>query len=177
MRRGRTHRSLLPLTKGPAAKGRIGPREWQDWYRSLVLTKKLMPRYQPCSVAILSNFQVAGEMHEVYFYLEALEELSIPDVVVIREAYETMGQLEYAFEMARRERVNLVVISTWLHFPRVWWLCRGMGVKHHVAWGIPRPSLAAADIFLTFALPALDLLGLRKWFKKRLERRRTSGKL
>lgn len=168
---------LLPLTKGPCAKGRVGPREWQDWYRGLVMTRKLLSRYPNSLVLILSNLQVEGERHEADIYCEAAIELGIPHFVAIHETYETMGQLEYALEMAKEEGHTLVVISTWLHFPRVWWLCRGHEVKHHVAWGIPRPSLALADIILTFAMPVIDLLGRREWFKKRLEKRRTSGKL
>lgn len=171
------HFVLLPLTKGPCAKGRIGPREWQDWYRGLVVTRKLLPRYPNSFVLILSNLQVEGERHEADIYCEAVMELGITNFVAIHETYETMSQLEYALEMAKEEGYTLVVISTWLHFPRVWWLCRNRHVRHHIAWGIPRPSLAVADIILTFAMPVLDLLRLREWFKKRLELRRTSGKL
>ncbi|GEM_PF-1076203 len=173
---------LLPLTKGPCAKGRIGPNVLQDWWGSMVLTQRLQRKYGwgqygPPPVLILSNLQVAGERHEADIYIEAAEELGITNLVVVREAYETMGQLEYALELARRERLKLVVISTWLHFPRVWWLCRGRNVKHHIAGGIPRPSLAVADIILTFAFPILDILGLRGWFRQRLERRRVKGNL
>ncbi|MDO8584873.1 MAG: hypothetical protein Q7R85_01990 [bacterium] len=168
---------LLPLTKGPCAKGRVGPRTWQDWYRSMVLAKRLQPRYGQAPVLILSNLQVAGERHEEDIYVAAAEELGISNLVVVREAYETMGQLDYALDVARRERLMLVVISTWLHFPRVWWLCRERGVKHHIAWGIPRPSLAVADLILTIAFPILDILGLRGWFRRRLESRRVKGNL
>lgn len=132
---------LLPLTKGPCAKGRIDPRKWQDWYRSLIVARKLAPKYENAPVLILSNLQVEGERHEADIYCEAAQELGITNLATIRETCETMGQLEYAIEMARNERITLVVISTWLRFPRVWWLCRGYGVKHHVAWGHP-PSVS-----------------------------------
>jgi hypothetical protein len=168
---------LLPLTKSPHTKGRIGPHTWQDWYRSLVKTKRISPFFRPYEVLILSNFQVAGSAHEVDLYLEACRNLGIDNLLPVREAYETMGQLDYAFARAAREKKRLVVISTWFHFPRVWWLCRGHSVKHVVAYGIPRPFGAITDIVLTFVFPILDILGMRKWFKDRLDSRRVGGKL
>ena len=169
---------VLPLTKSPHSRGRIGPRKLQDWYCSLKKARLVAMEFQPSTILILSNLQVAGEKHEVDLYLTAARELGISDdIEAVRETYETMGHLEYSYAKVEREGKKLIVVSTLLHFPRVWWLCRGHRVKHFVALGIPRPFGAVMDVILTFVFPVLDVLGKREWLKKRLDARRVAGKL
>ncbi|MBA3789029.1 YdcF family protein [Patescibacteria group bacterium] len=169
---------LLPLTKSPWPRGRIGPPQMQDWYGSLNTCLSLLKKYEPSKILILSSFQAAGELSEIEWYQWALEDLSIPseDVLYISQAKETSEQIEIASSLAKEQDAELIIISTFLHYPRAQWLCRGKGFRHCVGWGIPRPKEALTDIVLTFVFPVLDLLGQKEWFKNKVATRRGRGK-
>lgn len=168
---------ILPLTKTPHERGRIGPRRWQDWYRAALLAAQLADRIKRSEVLILSNVRFNGERHEVEHYVEALREAGCPErqIRVVRSQYETVGQIKRAFFIAEEENAELIVISTFLHFPRVWWLCWGEDVKHRFAFGIPRPLEMATDIMMWFVFPLLGLIHLERWFVKKVIERRRRG--
>lgn len=180
---------ILPLTKGPHPTGRIGPRRLQDWRRAL--KEAVAVAYQayfatssqsfteagfPATMLILSDVQIAGEEHEVELYSGFLDELGFTGPrIVLRETYETIGQLDRAFEIAQEEDFQLVVVSTFLHYPRVRWLCRGRGAIHKCVWGIPRPREAITDIILAVVFPFIDMFGWRKGFLQKVNKRRQAG--
>ena len=167
---------IFPLTKSPHS-GRIGSKEGQDWYRGLVIARN-MQRDIGGRILVLSNVQIAGEEHEADLYAEALKELGVKDeyIVVVKEAQETVEQIKIAKEIADRADEKLIVISAFLHYPRVRYLCRGLGVAHRIVFGIPRPREAVTDIILTFLFPVIDLLGLREKFLEKVQNRRIGGK-
>ena len=169
---------ILPLTKSSWMDGRIGPIEKQDFFVSIKRAKTLHARHPDSKILVLSNVQVGGCEHEVDCSLRALCMLDVPggDILVLRKGCETIEQLEIARDIAKKEGAKLVVVSTWLHYLRVRWLARGMGAEHHITYGRPRLREALTDIALIPGMIFIDLLGRREWFKKKVEKRRLSGK-
>lgn len=169
---------ILPLTKSPWPTGRVGAMQAQDWYRGVVLAKNLLSTFTPSEILILTNVAIPNERSEQEMYAQALAECRVPpeQVRCILDGYETIEQIEIADALARREDAQLVVISTWTHYPRVRWLSRGRKFLHYIAWGIPRPRDLFTDAILTLLFPALDILGLRDRWLESLRKRRISGK-
>ena len=163
---------LLPKSPRPK-RGRVGPEEWQDWYRGCVRAVALASE-QNAPIVVPSAFRT-GNVSEADFYRIVLKKMGAADVEAVDEGLETIGQLEAVFKAAAGKK--LIVVSSILHFPRVWWLCRGKGVQHSVVWGIPRPSEAIVDIVLALIFPIVDLLGWRSKFQKWSVRRRKAGKI
>lgn len=170
---------LAIVTKSPWPEGRYGPLEWQDWIRACIdaaLWKKAMPKAQivvPCATQ-----PVVGPP-EVEYYVQAFRGLGY-EIEAIREGYETLAQIKIFGRLAKERNADLVLFTTWTHYPRVVWICWRCGVKARkfvVAWGIPRPREALTDLVNTFLYPALDLCGLQKWFKDKVIKRRLKGKL
>ena len=167
--------SVVVIPKSPWSQGRIGPRELQDWYRGCILAAKIVNSAPNYHVVVASGFK-NGEYIETEFYHKILcEMVSKEKIYTISYGVETISQLDAFF--SQRYDGKIIVISTFLHFPRVWWLCRGKGVKHKVVFGIPRPKEMIADIILTFVFPIIDILGMRQWFLKKVSARRESGKI
>lgn len=171
---------ILPLSKSPHASGRIGNKEMQDWYQGLVLAKSLLNRYQSDSkILVLTALQVKGEKSEQEMYLSTLFKLGIKkdDIIVVNMGIETIEQVEGAITIAQEHNAELVIISVFLHYPRVRWLSRGhKEIYHKIVWGIPRPREVVTDLILMFIFPAIDMLGLKMWFLKNLKERRSGGK-
>ncbi len=170
---------IVPLTKSPLPdKGRIGPREKQDWYQSLILAKKLLAANENSFIYIISKVRIKGVLPEADLYEQTLEKLDVPKekIVTIRRAYETTVQCRIAFEEAERENANLIIISTPFHYPRVRWICRGKAAKHYIAWGQPRIKEMCTDIILIILFPLLDLLGLDTFFRNLVNSWRIRGR-
>lgn len=171
-------RLIVPLTKSPHS-GRIGKKEWQDWYRGLALAKKIL-RPGVDKILVVSDVKIKGEKHEADIYVSALQELNVDtaDIVVIKSAQETIGQIDVAKEIGQKENLSLVFISTWTHYLRVRWITffDKIRAKHFTTFGIPRPREAFTDLISTFLFPLIDILGLRKKFKERVSLRRKQGR-
>lgn len=169
---------ILPLTKSPHQSGRMGPVEVQDWYRGLVRAKELLHELKPAKILVLANVHITGEKGETDLYLDALHTLCVPDedILVVREGQETIEQIEIALALAKREGARLLIISTFLHYLRVRWLCRGEPVEHYIAWGMPRPREILTDTLLTALFPLIDIMGGREWFLEKVKARRLSGR-
>src|SRR3989338_5995906 len=90
--------ALIPLTKSPHFKGRIGPMEMQDWYRGLIKTEQLLSRYRDAEIFVISAVRVAGEDSEADSYLRVLKKIGVPSerIRVIRKGYETIEQMGIA---------------------------------------------------------------------------------
>ena len=164
---------LLP--ESPWSKGRIGPEKWQDWYRGCLLAAKITNGTKNCFIIMPSGFK-KDEYVETEFYHKILCDM-VPEekIKTIFQGSETISQLDAFFN--QKYDGKIIIVSTFLHFSRVWWLCRGKGVKHKVVFGIPRPKEMIADIILTFVFPIIDILGMRQWFLKKVSARRESGKI
>lgn len=173
---------VLPLPKSPHSSGRMGPEIWQDWFRGAARANSFAIRIPGSEVLILSNMTYDG-ISEVAKYIWAFNQIDLKTPLrVIRECTETVGQIEYLFNYARKEGKDIIIVSTFLHYLRVQWLIwrnplsRKVRYKHYAAWGIPRPREALTDIVLIFLFPILDLLGFRERFLELVHQRRASGK-
>lgn len=174
---------ILPLSKNADPRGRIGSRELQDW---LLLCKKaalLQSSYRSVGrdsrILILSAFRAIGStVSEADYYERALACYGV-EKSEIQEAqctYETIGELEYALHLAEKEHARLVIIVTFLHFPRVWWLTCGKNkVDCQIVFGIPRPEEAFTDMVGMILFPIIDLLGFRKTWQRYIRDRRIQG--
>ncbi len=175
---------IYPVPKSPHRLGRVGKREFQDWYQSVIAAKMLLEQSRSAQVhakvLLLTATNIAGQKPEIEIYLDALKELGVEDddTLVVRKGFETIGHLEAAMEVARKHKARLVVISTLLHSPRVRWLCRrNKEVHHRTVIGIPRPKEAVTDLVLSVLFPLIDICGGRAWFLGKVGARRTHGRL
>ncbi len=172
---------LLPLTKSAWPRGRIGPEWVQDWYRALVKAVSLQQRYRPSIILVASAFHPRSEIPEVDTYSRALRQFGLTpeqDFYVVRQGHETTGQIKFASEEADRRGQKLVIITTWLHYPRVLCLLRGRkDVILYGAFGVPRPYEAVTDVALWFLFPIICAIGFRDRFLALVARRRMAGKL
>lgn len=178
---------VVPIPKSPHSKGRIGPEEWQDWYRGLKKAISIARSKDMAEVLILSNAQYSGQPHEVDLYYGALAKLGATtdvNIRAIKEGYETIEQVDRSFKLAAEEKKELIFVSTWLHYLRVQWLiwrCKAVApsvkVKHCIVFGIPRPREMLSDIILTILFPLVDICGGRQFFLKAVNKRRIKGKL
>lgn len=168
---------IVPITKSPHSKGRIGPVKMQDWYRGLAKAVLLQRKFVGSKILILSNVHIRGEEHEADIYTRALYDFGVKEenLLVIKDCYETIGQIDVIKQVAKEANYKLIFVSTWLHFGRVWWLTRGMKIKHYIAFGIPRPRESLTDIILTFMFPIIDILGKKEWFRKKVIIHREQG--
>jgi hypothetical protein len=133
-------------------------------------------------VLVLSDVQIKGGRHEADTYAETLKELGCQNLKVIRKGKETMGQIDFIRKAAgalaeKIPGVELILISSFLHHWRVQRLARGLKATHITTWGMPIPTNALTDIFLTLLFPIIDKLGGREWFRDLAVKRRASGKL
>lgn len=169
---------ILPLPKSAHPSGRVGPIEVQDWYRGLVKATLLLEKYRPAKILVLTAFHAVGEEPEMAIYLSALKRLGVDknDIIVIEKARETIEQIEISTNYVKENNAELVIVSTFLHYLRVRWLCRGLNIEHHIAFGVPRPYEAVTDIILTVIFPIIDLLEKKKWFSEMVGKRRAKGK-
>ncbi|MBI2474670.1 MAG: hypothetical protein HYV68_03135 [Candidatus Taylorbacteria bacterium] len=160
---------ILPLTKSAWEKGRVGPERWQDWYRGLIKALRIQDNLSPSRIVILSAVQEKGQPSEAENYCRVLERLEIGEdrYEVVRVGHDTISQMTWALREAKEKGEQLIVISTWLHYPRVRYLFRGKGAGHFAVFGIPRPYEAVTDIAMWLAMPIIDLLGQRERFSER----------
>ena len=178
---------VVPIIKSPHSSGRIGQRKMQDWFRGVKKSVSISQKTNG-EILVISNAQYLNQKHEVDLYREALYELGMVNPRVVREGYETIEQINLSFQLAAKERKDLVFVSTFSHFPRVWWLvasCKrhykkiGTPIKarNYVAFGISRTREMITDIVLAVLFPLIDILGGRKLFLRMVNRRRLKGKL
>jgi len=169
---------IVPLTKMPFPK-RIGPPAWADWFttckRSVEIQRSLAALGTDSEILVLTATQFTGARPEREYYVDALRELGAEHIRVVVECYETIEQIETMVKMAKDEGKELIVVSTWLHYPRALWLLKGSGAELTWTFGIPNAKYAIMDIILNFAFPVLDVLGLRGWFRRRTTVRRVEN--
>ena len=178
---------IVPVIKSPHSSGRVGTRKMQDWFRGVKKSVFISQKIDG-EILVISNAKYLNQQHEVDLYKEALSELGLVNPRVVHEGYETIEQVVQSFELASAEKKDLIFISTFTHFPRVWWLvasCKrhykkiGAPIKarNSVVFGIPRPREMLTDMVLAIIFPLVDILGGRKLFLRMVNRRRLKGKL
>ncbi|HQA95775.1 MAG TPA: hypothetical protein PLN18_00180 [Candidatus Colwellbacteria bacterium] len=180
---------VLPLTKSPHRRGRLGSRESQDWYASVRQISRVFDRLT-CKrhripekdIVLICDFQEASDQAEADLYAVAMEEFGIYNPRIIRDGLETIRQVDVAFDLAAFEGKRIIFFGTWFHYLRILWIIRRHPKSKEVPWelrgafGIPRPKEAVTDIILTLVFPILDLFGLRSWFVELTNRRRAEGR-
>ncbi len=127
----------------PYSSGRVGPESLQDWYRGAVLANSFAVCTPNSELLILSNVTRDG-VSEASKYLAAYNQIDLKTPLrVIREGTRTVDQIDYLFKYAKKEWKDVIIVSTFLHYPRVQWfiwrnpLSRIVLYKHYAAWGIP----------------------------------------
>ena len=176
---------ILVLTKGPH-RFRFGPKNWHDWIVQCRKAVKLQRQLPEAVVYVPSAVQTRGYPSELEYYRNELAKQGLTESIQLisgRKAlileplhYETIGQIERGYQFADVLSAKLVMVSTLFHFPRVAYLCRGKGVMHKVAWGMPNAIEAMTDCALAVLFPLLDALGLGKRFQRWAITHRESGK-
>lgn len=140
---------LLPKSPRPK-RGRIGPENWQEWYRGCLLAVKLSKKYG-WDILIPSNFEIPQEKYvDGDFYFEVLTSMGITGSSIrrISEGVETVQQLQTAVKFADStgndllivwsslpHRLRWIFIKSWLRIPN------GLKIFHRTSLlGIPRPK-------------------------------------
>ena len=168
---------ICAMSKSPHTGGRVGKKEWQDWYQCLVKATEISQSATDPKFLVVTGFQAEGSSHEVEIYSAILNALAPHvQIIAIRDGRETIKQIDIIRRVADEQKEELVIISTFLHYLRVRYLARGIKARHVVAFGIPRPREIVNDITLTALMPLVDVLGLRSLFLRCIEGRRAAGK-
>lgn len=171
---------IVPIPKNPYS--RIGPVEWQDWFRqtqrTVRIARELEEKGGEAVIAILSDFQPKGKPSEIEIYTRAFHSLA-PNLKVLsyRETNDTLGQVERSFELQKELGAKLVFVSAWMQYPRVRYLAHGRQALHFGAFGIPQPAFALIDPICIVLQPVVQALGLGAFFQKLIVRRREKGRV
>ncbi len=158
-------RHLVPLTKSPLPhKGRIGKKEWQDWYKTLVVSARLAKDDPSAMVHVISAVHITGQPTEVQLYDSTLLRLGVPSkrINLINEGQETIGQIQAVEKHISADGEGVTFIVTPTHYLRVLWLTRHMKkAKVVIAWGLPRLKEAVTDFVFTFLFPIIECHGYK----------------
>lgn len=166
---------VVPLMKSPNPKGRVGPKKWQDWYRSCLKATRIA---QDGDVILVVSQFVETDFDEVRHYASMLRVHcgSRISVRVLREGFETCGQIDAA--ALRIASKPCVVVCSLPHWPRVWWLTHlKPNWTRKIVIGIPRPRELVTDLVFIVVFPIIDMFGGREWWLRRANQRREKGKL
>lgn len=170
---------IVPLTKSAWMKGRIGKMEKQDWFLGLKKALILRDTITDSEVIIVSNVKIPYQPSEIEMYRMAAKKLGAEKIRMVSECFDTISQIDWSFQTAKKENGRLIFISTWTHWLRVQWILLRLKqrvVKHLICWGRPRPRELLTDLILTFLFPMIDMLGMRKKFLDTVKKRRLAGK-
>ncbi|MEI6553928.1 MAG: hypothetical protein WCO09_05165, partial [bacterium] len=139
------------MTKSPWPKGRIGPVEKQDWFKTCVATSQMHQQITGSEVVITSSTKIVGADWEEGYYIKAMKSLGCP-ITTLGKGKESIAQLRLFQALAKEEKARLILIVTWSHYLRILWLCRRKRIRAKivVAGGFPRPWELFTDIIMTF---------------------------
>jgi len=170
--------AIIPKSPLPH-KGRMGKIESQDWYKTCLAAANISKRGGNLPIFISSAFQSEG-VYEADYYKKVLRSLGVTAKIIVQyQGLETVGHLYFIFAFAKENNLEPIIVSTFLHSPRVKFIARRHNYSHE-HWsvlGIPRPKEAITDIILTFLFPIISWLGLEKKFIKKNTGRRKEGKI
>jgi len=166
---------IILIPKSPWEEGRWGKREKQDWFRGCVLAAEIAQK-ENGTIIVPTSFTRKGQ-DESALYQVALIELDVRNAKFPREGNETIAQIDACARIVQDPNVNLVIVSTFSHWPRVYWLTFGIPrCRRRIAWGIPRPLELFTDIIFGALFPIIDICGGRDWFQRKVSARREKGK-
>jgi len=171
---------LVPVVESPYY--RIGPKQYQDWYRlieqTIQISRELQNKESDVTIAILSNFHPKGKPSEIDIYKEVFTKLAPElDVRYYKETYNTSEQVERSFELQKEFDAELVFISAWMHYPRVLYHVAGRKSLHYAVFGIPHPVFTFLHPLALVVDPIVDTLGLTSRFDKIADHEREQGKI
>jgi hypothetical protein len=101
---------IFPIPK--TFTGRIGKDHWQDWYNILLETKKLQVTHQEAKVIIVTAMKPRNGQHEADIYYKVCKMLGIKNLTIVRETYETFGQIKYVEEYQRIHATASIILVT-----------------------------------------------------------------
>ena len=168
---------IVPIPKSPHMDSfRFGPVSWQDWHVGLMMAIRLNRILEGSQIAVITDFADKNGSHEADIYSQILKDNAVNDHFIFKEGFETVGQVEAANRIAKEKGLNLVIISTFLHRPRIGYYA-GQGVLHETAWGIPNLKEVFRDIIMIPLAPIIRNCGWEKKFVEIVTTRREKGKL
>lgn len=171
-------------TKGPH-RFRFGPQHWHDWVAQCRKAAELQRELPDSVVFVPSAVHITGFPSEYEYYRDEMQRNGLrdwltingnPKLIMEKQGQETIEQCGLAFALAQKKSAKLIALSTFPHVLRLLYLCRGKGVTHKIAWGIPNPLEAVTDTILAVVFPILDFCGLGERFQAWVIRHRESGK-
>ncbi len=168
-------KTLLPI-KGRARhwyQERIGPISWQDCSRLCHKTSDLQLREKDSSEILVATAAQLGCCIAAEIYTIILKVIGGQNIVTTREGWDTYEQLEVGLKYADNQKSKLVLVCTFLHWPRVWWACQilrwhlklKVKVCYKIAFGIPRPIEVISDLVQLLYYPFIDIFCLRTWYQ------------
>lgn len=176
----------LPLSKSSWPEGRIGKEESQDYFIIVKNSIDLLKNNKVDKILLLSNFKYKNaNKSELDNMIDICNKHSVDkNKLHIEEyGYDTLSQLKFTLDLCSRNKDDLLIISSFTHYPRVKWIAwrinkkYNVNVKHKIGWGIPRIHDFIYDIPLIFIYPVVDLLGLSNKFSNIIRVRRGNGHL
>ncbi len=165
---------IFPIPK--TFTGRIGKDHWQDWYHILSNTKKLQEMHPEALVIIVTAMKPRQGQYEADVYYKACKMFGIKNLTIVRETYETFGQIKYVEEYQRTHSTDSIILVTSIfHFLRVKYLATTLTVSHKIAYGLPPvPELLTEPIMLLLCIFAKNF-GKEEWLKEKIDDRRKRG--
>lgn len=171
---------LIPIVKNPYA--RIGPEQWQDWYRQIVKTISIAGEHKQRGdevvIVILSQFRATGKPSEIDVYSAVFRRLA-PELTILSysETHCTAEQVERSFSLSKEMGAELIFFSAWMQYLRVLYLARGRTAQHYSVFGIPQPVFAIIDPLCIFLEPLAHMLGVASFFQRIIVRQREKGRI
>ncbi len=171
-------RLIALVPKSPWRSGRFGPQNWQDWHRQCVQAARVARPGDELVVSSKNFFPKVMSCPEELYYASAVHALGA-SLSLLGRGTETISHLQAVDERARELGAELLLVVTWTHALRVWYILRRRRIHARmlVVFGLPRPLELITDSILTLAYPAFDLLGYGSWFEERVLARRGDNKL
>lgn len=164
------------IVKSPWSDGRIGPPSKQDWFRQCQKAVKLATSPGDRVIACSANRLPGTSTLETTSYQHVVRALE-GSVEAYEEGTETVSHVLASQTQARALDAPLVLIVTWTHFLRAWFIVWRYNIQARieVAWGLPRPREVFTDAGLTFLHPIMYWCGREAKLLEYVQGRRKAG--
>lgn len=179
-------RYYLPLSKSSWLEGRIGPEVYQDCHRIVKISIDLLNKNKVGKILLLSDFKSKqSSMSELEYITDICKKNNVDSgkLHIEKYGYDTLSQLNFTLDLCNKNKMDVLIISSLLHYPRVRWIVYRINkkyrvnVEHKVALGIPRIRDAFCDMILVFIYPIIDLCRYSEKFTNHMKIRRDKGYL
>ena len=174
----------LPLSKSSWLEGRIGPEKYQDCYRLVKKSIDLLNTKRVDKILLLSEFKSKqSNKSELEYLIDVCKKHNVnnDNLYIEKYGYDTFSQLKFAFDLCKKEKEDLLILSSLSHYPRVVWTSHRMNrkynikIKNKIVFGIPRLQDVVFDIVLLFIYPIIDICGYADKFTEYTKTRRDKG--